>query len=135
MGRFEREIQADHGRAETLLEHLEKEATAATDVQNDSGFPGFMDGALDKVEMVAHDEAAVGLLEAVGGGGFGDEPIIARVVIAELGRSGLGMEADEAATAALDDLENFRGGAIQAIGSGEQDTDLGVAAGGTGGGC
>jgi len=94
-----------------------------------------MDGALDKVEMVAHDEAAVGLLEAIGGGGFGDEPIITRVVIAELGRSGLGMEADEAATAALDDLENFRGGAVQAIGSGEQDADFGRAAGGTGGGC
>jgi hypothetical protein len=134
VGRFEREIQADHGPAETLLEHLEKQAAAATDVQNGSDFLGFMNGALDKVELVAEDEAAVGLLQAVGGGAFGDEPIIARVVIAELGRSGLGMEADETALTALNDLENFGSGAIQPVRGGEQDADGGRAAGGTRGG-
>ncbi len=83
--------------------------------------------------MVTQDEAAVGLFEAVDGGGFGTEPVIARVVVAELGGSGLGVKADEAAVAALDDLENFGGGAIEAVGGGEQDADFGVAAGGAGG--
>jgi hypothetical protein len=81
--------------------------------------------------MIAHDEAAIELFEAVGGGGFGNKPIARRVVIAELGWSGLGMEPDEAAVAALDDLENFRGGAIEPVGSGEENADLGVAARGT----
>lgn len=39
------------------------------------------------------------------------------------------MKADQAAVPALDDLENLGGGAIEAVGGGEQDSEFGVTAG------
>ncbi len=132
IGRFKRKVEAGDARAGALLEHLEKEATAAADIQNQTRFLRLADGALDEMEMLAHSDPAVDLLQAIGGGGFGNEPIIPRVVLAELDGRGLGMKADESAVAAFDDLENLRSGAVQAVGCGEQDAADAGAASGTG---
>jgi hypothetical protein len=80
------------------------------------------------MKMIAHDEAAIELFQPVGGGGFGDEPIAGRVIIVELGGGGLGMETDQAAVAALDNLKNLGGGAIEPVGGGEENSDFGFAA-------
>jgi len=96
---------------------LQEEAAAAAYVQNQSGLLGFPEGAFDEMEMVAQDEAAIPLFQAIGGVAFGDVPVAGRVVIVQFQRGRLGMEANEAAFAALDDLEDFRGGAVEAIGS------------------
>ena len=53
-------------------------------------------------------------------------------VTAQFERRGLRVETDQAAVAALGDAENLGGGAIEAIGRGEKNADLMIAAGGAG---
>jgi len=79
--------------------------------------------------MIVKHEAAVGLLQASRGGGLRDEPIIRRIIIAQLRGRWLRVQTDEAAIAALDDLENFGGGAIETVGGGKQDSRGAGAAG------
>jgi hypothetical protein len=102
-----------------LAQHLEKESAAASDVEHQTFFLRFVHGAFDEAEMIAQDEAAIGLLQAAGRGGFRNEPIIGRIVGVQFRGRGERMQADEAAVAALDDLKNFVGGAIEAVGCGE----------------
>jgi hypothetical protein len=70
--------------------------------------------------MIVKHEAAVGLLEAPRCGGFRNEPIVRRIIIAQLRGRWLRVQTDEAAITAFDDLENFRGGAIETVGGGKQ---------------
>lgn len=146
VGRLKRKIEADDGhpcaafgtrpgaRAGThpgaLPQHLEEQSAAAPDVQDQTFFFRLPDGALDEAEVIAQHEAAVGLLQPARRGGFRDEPIIRRIVVPQLQRRRLRVQTDKAAVAALDDLENFAGGAIETVGGGEQDARGFVAAGG-----
>jgi hypothetical protein len=89
------------------------------------------ESAFDETQMIAQNKAAIPLLQAVGRGGFRNEPVIGRIIIAQLQRRGLGMKPDQAAFAAFDDLERFCGGVIQAISGRKERASLGTAAGRT----
>ncbi len=75
--------------------------------------------------MVAHHEAAIAMFQAVGSGCLRNEPITGRIVVAQLERRRLRVQANQTAIAAFDDLENFVGGAIQAVGCGKQHARIG----------
>ncbi|HUA83460.1 MAG TPA: hypothetical protein VMB85_06335 [Bryobacteraceae bacterium] len=79
--------------------------------------------------MIAQNQAAIPLLQAIGRRGFRREPVIGRIIVAQLERRRLRIEPDQPAIAAFDDLENLAGGVIQAIGGGKQGSRSGVAAG------
>ena len=109
VGGVERKIEAGHAHVAALGEHLKKQAAAAADVENQALFFRFGERPLDEMEMIAQNEAAIPLLQTIGGVGFGNEPVVGRIIIAQLQRRGLRMEADQPAVAALDDVKDFRG--------------------------
>jgi hypothetical protein len=69
--------------------------------------------------MIAQNESAVHLFPAIGDGRIGDEPILGRIIMGKLRRRRPGIKADQAAAAAFDDVEDFGGGLVEAIGGGE----------------
>jgi hypothetical protein len=79
--------------------------------------------------MVAEDEAAVNLLQTVGGVGVRGVPVTGRIVIAQLQRMRLRIETDEATVAAFDDAEDFVGGSVEAVGAGKKQAGIAMAAG------
>ena len=84
------------------------------------------------MEMIAQDEAAIALFEAIRCGGFGNEPVARWVIVPQFERRWLGIEPNQAAVAAFDNLEDFVGGVIEAISGGEENAFFEGAAGGTG---
>lgn len=82
------------------------------------------------MEVIAHDEAAITLFQAIRSGGFGNEPVAGRIVIAKLERGWLGIESNQAAVAAFDNLKDLVGGVIETIGGGEEHALVDGAAGG-----
>src|SRR5580704_7599306 len=82
--------------------------------------------------MVMEHEAAIGLLQPSDGVRFRHEPVVLWIIGPELGGRWLRVEADEPAVAALDDLEDFIGGVVQAVGGAKQNVRGFGAAGGAG---
>jgi len=80
----ERKIEAGDAHFAALGEHLKKQAAAAPDVQHETLFFRLGECALDEMEMIAQDEAAIPLLQSIGGVGFGDKPVMGRVIVAQL---------------------------------------------------
>ena len=103
---------------------------SAADVQNHAFLFRIAQRPLDEMQVIAHHESAIPLLQPVGRRSFGNEPIVGRVVVAQLDGRGLRRQADQAALAALDDLEDLGGGAVQAVRGGKQNAGLGGVAGG-----
>jgi len=79
--------------------------------------------------MIAQHEAAVNLLQAVGGIGIGGIPVAGRIIIAQFQWMRLRIEPYQAAVAALDDAKNFVSGAIQAVSAGKEQARFAMSAG------
>jgi hypothetical protein len=127
---IERKIEADDVFCSAFGEHLKEEAASAADVEHQARFFRFAQGALHETKMVAQDEAAVNLLENVGGVGVRGVPVTGRIIIAQLQRMRLRIEPDEAAVAAFDDAENFVRRSVEAVGAGKKQAGIAMAAGG-----
>ncbi len=128
-GRIERKVKADHVRLPSFGQHLEKEATAAAHIDHDSLGFRLAQRALHEAKMIAQHDAAVPLLQAIGGGPLGGEPVLARVVITEFEWRGLRKEPDQPALAALDDEKGLLSGGVQPVTGGKQRAGFGFAAG------
>lgn len=130
-GGTEREVEANAGPA-ALGEHAEKQAATAADIEQGTVRRATGEGAFDKADVIAEDEAAIQFLELGDGVGFGDIPVGVGVILAEFGRGGPGMEAEEPAGATFDDAEGFGGGAVETVGGFKEDADGATVAGGAG---
>jgi hypothetical protein len=113
-----------------LGKHLQEQPASASDVQNHAFLFRIAQRPFHKSQVIAHHESPVPLLQPVGRRSLGNEPIVGRVVVAEFDRRGFRRQADQAALAALDDLEDLGGGVIQAIRGGKQNAGLGGVASG-----
>jgi hypothetical protein len=124
VGRIHRKIEAGHW-AGTLYsaafrEHLQEQSTAAACVGDDPLGFGFAQGSFDELQVVAQHKPAIPLLHPIDGGRLGNVPVVEWIILRELGRRGLGVQTNQAAGRALDDLENAVGGAIEPVGGGKQ---------------
>jgi bifunctional DNA-binding transcriptional regulator/antitoxin component of YhaV-PrlF toxin-antitoxin module len=91
-----------------------------------------MQRALDEPDMVAQNGAAIDLFELLRRSRVRNVPIIGRIVIPKLERRGLGIQANQAALLAFDDVEYLIGRAIETIRRVEELDEGRRAAGGTG---
>jgi len=57
------------------------------------------------MQVIAQNETPVPLLQAIGRGSLGYEPVIRRIIAAKLERRRLGIKPDQPALAAFDDQE------------------------------
>jgi len=126
----ERKIESCDRAWVPLGEHLQEQASAAADIQNQSLFFGFTQGALDETKMIAQNQSAVALFETIGCAGLGHKPVVFGIVIAEFERRGLRIQANQSAIAALNDAEFLAGGAIQAVRRGVKQPRFEALAGG-----
>ena len=116
-----------------LLEHAEKQAAAAADIDDQTVFSALFYGAFDEPEVIAEHEPAVGFFQALRAGFASGEPIIGGIVSTQLGGDWRRIEADQAAALAFDDEEVFGSSGVQTVRGGKKRADLAGAASGTGG--
>ena len=132
MGRVHREIETRHGTGAldrtALGEHLQEQAASAACIGDNSLGLGFAQGSLHKMQVIAQHKPAIPLLHAVDCSRFWDIPVVGRVILLELFRRGLGVQTNQAAGRALDDLKHSVGGAVEPVGGGKQFADFGVSA-------
>jgi hypothetical protein len=112
---IEREVEARNANFPALGKHLQKQAAAAADVEHQTLFFGFGERPLGETQMIAQNETAIPLFQPIGRAGFRREPVIRRIVLAQLNRRGLWIEPDQAAVAALHDLKRFSGSPVEAV--------------------
>ena len=127
----ERKIQTRDGNLAALAEHLQKQSAAAADIENQALFLRIGESAFDEPQMIAQNESAIPLFETIRRSRFGDVPVIWRIIIAQLKRRWLGMQANQPAVSALDNLEKFCCGAIKPVGRRKKRAPVRAAAGGT----
>jgi hypothetical protein len=128
-GGIEREIQPDD-RKTVIGEHAQKETSAATDIENRALLLRIFHRAEDEAGMIAEDEAAIRLFEAVDSRIIRCEPVILGVVLQKLLGGRTRMKADQTATRALDDVKLLSGGLVEPVRCGEQAQELPALAGG-----
>jgi len=75
--------------------------------------------------VVAKNKPAIRLFQARRGSWFGNEPVPGWVIRVELAFLGPRVQADEPATAALNDVKDPRSRAVQTIAGGEKDAGFG----------
>jgi len=80
--------------------------------------------------VIAEYESTVYFLQPFSGSVAGREPVIGRIVVAEVAGSGPGGEPYEPATAALHHLKDAVRGAVEVIARFKQDVEAGTVAGG-----
>ena len=132
MRRIQRKIETRDTAFGALGQHLEEQAAAASDVQQQALLVRFTQRALDETQVIAQHEAAIALLQMVGSGGVRSEPIVGWIVVSKFERRGLRIQSNQTALAALDDPENLVGSCVEPIPGVEQDTQFKCAAGGAG---
>ena len=111
-----------------LAQQPEEEAAAAADVEDESLLLAFTDGSLDEANVVAEDDSAVGFFQARGGGALGREPVLLRIVFAQLLGRGARRQAEQSAMEAFDDEESFRSGVVEPVGGGKDGARAGALA-------
>ncbi len=130
MSRIHRKIETRHGTGAlyraAFREHLQEQSASAAGIGDDPLGFGFAQSSFDELQVVAQHKPAIPLLHSIDGGRLGNVPVVGWIILLELVRRRLRVQANQAAGCTLYDLKNAVGGAVEAVGCCKQLTDLGM---------